>query len=117
MDDRHCDLPPEFEERWREWSRTEPTLDEAGLKRAVMERTRNRHPRRRAPLVLAAAAASMLAILIGFESTRRQPDLATVERATVVHETANNVILVLREGKTPIYVLTESAEKTEGVGP
>jgi len=117
MDDRHCDLPPELEKQWREWSRTDPVLEEEQLRRNLMMRIGDRRSQRRTRLVLVAAAASVLAILIGFESTRRPPDLATIEESTVVHETANNVILVLREGKTPIYLLTESAAKTEGEGP
>lgn len=114
MDDRHCDLPPEFEEQWREWSRTEPALDEVGLKRAVMERTRDRIPRRRVPLVLAAATAGLLAMLIGLDSSRRQSIPISSPEGGVVHETSDNVILVLREGGNPIYVVTDSTTDGEG---
>jgi len=117
MDDRYREFLPELEEQWRDWSQSDPALDEAQLRRNLLMRIGDRGPRRRVRLVLVAASAALLAVLIGLESTRRPADLATVEEAKLVHETANNVILVLREAKAPIYVLTESTVNGEGERP
>jgi hypothetical protein len=117
MDNRQFDLPTEVEKQWREWSRTESTLSEAELKRAMMERTRDRYSRRRTPLVLAAAAAGLVAVLIGLESNRRQSVPIGPSEVGMVHETSENVILVLREGRNPIYVVTDSSADGEGGRP
>jgi ferric-dicitrate binding protein FerR (iron transport regulator) len=115
MKDRDHDLPPELEQQWREWAGIEPSLDEQQIKRNLLDRTPDRRSRPRRRLVLVAAAASLLAALIGFESIRRpQAPVASVEPA-IVHETGEGVILILREGKEPIYVLTEPAPNGEGV--
>ena len=115
MDEKQNDLTPEIEERWREWSRTEPVIDERQLRRNLLNRIPDRRPRPRVRLVLVAAAASLLAVLIGLETTRVQPDPVVVEIQEVIHDPGENVILVLREGKNPIYVLTDPAPKGEGV--
>jgi len=113
MDRNRNDLVPEFEERWREWSRLEPEIDEEQLRSHLLARIPDRRRRPHARMALAAAAASLLAVLIGVELTRRPPSLPIVEGPTeVVHETGDNVILVLREGAEPLYVLTESPNET-----
>ena len=106
---------PDFEERWREWSRAEPSIDELQLRRNLLDRIPGPRPRVRLRVVFAAAAASLLAVLIGFEATR-QPSTPpiTVEVPSVVYETGDNVILVLREGGEPIYVLIEPGDRGEG---
>jgi hypothetical protein len=114
MDEKQNDLTPEIEERWREWSRTEPAIHEDQLRRNLLARIPDRRPQRRVQLVLVAAAASLLAVLIGLETTR-SPVPVIVEEQAVIYEPADNVILVLREGKNPIYVLTDPAPKGEGV--
>jgi hypothetical protein len=65
-------------------------------------------------LVLVAAAASLLAVLIGFETTRvpRQPEV--VEDSGVVYDLGENVILVLREGGDPIYVAVDRSQDANG---
>jgi hypothetical protein len=106
-------LPPELERQWRDWAATEPSIDERQLKRNLLERIPDRKSHTRSRLVLVAAAASLLAVLIGLENTRpaRQPSIAGGE---VVHETGANVILVLREGGEPIYFATESSNDHVG---
>jgi ferric-dicitrate binding protein FerR (iron transport regulator) len=106
MNDRDRDLPPELERQWREWASTEPSIDERQLRRNLLARIPDRRPRTRSRLVLVAAAASLLALVIGIETTRRPQPPITAEGA-VVYETGANVILVLREGSEPIYVATE----------
>ena len=49
----------------------------------------------------------MLALLIGYESSRSPAPLPVAVAPEMVYETGPNVILVLREGAEPIYVLTE----------
>jgi len=113
MDENRNDLVPELEEQWREWSQLEPAIGEEQLRRNLLDRIPDRRPRPRGRLALAAVAASLLAVLIGVESTRRSPSPPIVEGPTeVVHETGNNVILVLREGADPLYVLTAPPVET-----
>jgi hypothetical protein len=102
MDERH-----DVQRQWKEWSETEPKLDDRGLRRELLERLPERRSSRTTRLVLVAAAASMLALLIGYENSRQPAPPPTVEPTEVVYETGPNVILVLREGAEPIYVLTE----------
>jgi len=102
MDERH-----DLDRQWREWSRSEPQIDERELKRDLLERIPERRSSRTTRVVLAAAAASILALLIGYEYSRQPINLPTMEPPEVVYETGPNVILVLREGAEPIYVLTE----------
>ncbi len=109
MDDRN-----DLEKQWREWSRTEPKIDERRLKMDLLERIPERRSSRTTRLVLAAAAASTLALLIGDESSRQPISLPDVEVPEVVYETGPNVILVLREGEEPIYVLTEPSTRDAG---
>jgi ferric-dicitrate binding protein FerR (iron transport regulator) len=113
MSDHDRDLPPELGKQWREWASTEPAIDERQLKRNLLERIPGRRYRTRSRLVLIAAAASLLAVLIGLENTRhpRQQLRADYE---VVHETGANVILVLREGGEPIYIVTEPSNDRVG---
>jgi hypothetical protein len=114
MNDPKHDLPPSLEKEWREWATTEPVLDETQLRRDLLQRIPERRPRPKTRLVLAAAAASLVAVLIGIESVRRAPTSVVGDEA-VVHETGPNVILVVREGMAPIYIATERS-KGEGVG-
>ena len=65
-------------------------------------------------MALAAAAALLLAVLIGVETNRKPPAPARVEVPEVVHETGENVILVLREGGNPIYIAVDWSENTTG---
>ena len=109
MDERH-----DLEEQWRQWSRSEPKLDERRLKMNLLERIPERRSSRTTRLVLVAAAASMLALLIGYESSRQPITLPTVGPPEVVYDTGPNVILVLREGAEPIYVLTEPSTRDAG---
>ena len=117
MDKNRNDLVPELEERWREWAQLEPAIGEEQLRRNLLDRIPDRRPRSRARLALAAVAASLLALLIGVESTRRPPVQEIVDEAAVVHEAGKNVILILREDKNPIYVLTGPTAKSEGERP
>ena len=110
--DRDHDLPPGLEEEWREWAATDPALDEIQLKRTLLEKIPDRRKRPGPRLVLVAAAASLLAMIIGIESVRRPAVIATHE--TAVHETGANVILVLREGNEPIYIATETSNAGMG---
>ena len=116
MDGKKNDLTPEIEERWREWSRTEPAIDERQLRRNLLTRIPDRRPQPRLRLVLVAAAASLLAVLIGFETTRVPPGPGVFEEQAVVHDPGGNVILVLREGGDPIYVLVDRGENSHGGG-
>ena len=113
MNDHDRDLPPELERQWRGWASTKPAIDERQLRRNLLQRIPDRKSRPRSRLVLVAAAASLLAILIGVENTRhaRPPDFSG---GTVVHETGTNVILVLREGGEPIYIATEASNDRVG---
>ena len=113
MRDPH-DGRSDFEDEWRDWSQTEPTIDEIRLKRNLLDRIPAQRPHIRPRVVFAAAAASLLALLIGFETTRQPLPPVLVEEAEVVYETGENVILVLREGGEPIYVVTEGAENSGG---
>jgi hypothetical protein len=113
MIDRNRDLPPELERQWRQWASTEPTIDEQQLKRNLMERIAERRLGTRSRLVLLAAAASLLAVFIGLESTHR-PRPEVVATGTAVHETGANVILVVRESGEPIYIATETSKKPAG---
>jgi len=108
MDERH-----DFERQWKEWSETEPKLDERGLRRELLERLPEKRSNRTTRLVLVAAAASTLALLIGYESLR-QPAPPPVEASEMVYETGPNVILVLREGAEPIYIVTEPSTRDAG---
>ena len=80
---------------------------------SLLERIPERKSRTRAQLVLVAAAASLLAILIGVDNSRHQQPPAISDGA-VVHETGSNVILVLREGGEPIYIATEASNDRVG---
>ena len=102
MDDRN-----DLEKQWREWSRTEPKIDERRLKMDLLERIPERRSSRTTRLVLAAAAASTLALLIGYESSRQPVAPPAADVPEMVYEIGPNVILILREGDEPIYVLTE----------
>ena len=113
MNDRDRDLPPELETQWREWASTEPAIDERQLRRNLLARIPDRTPRTRSRLVLVAAAASLLAVLIGLENTR-QPRQPVITDGEIVHETGANVILVLREGSEPIYIATEPPNSRVG---
>lgn len=113
MNDRDRDVPPELEQQWREWASTEPAIDELQLRRNLMQRIPERKSSTRSQLVLVAAAASLLAILIGVENTRNPRPTAPSD-GIVVHETGPNVILVLREGGEPIYIATEPSNDRVG---
>lgn len=107
MSDREHELPSELEAQWRQWAETEPSIDERQLRRDLLQRIRDRRTRPHHRLVWVAAAASLLALVIGIETTRRPLPL-TASGDSVVHETGANVILVLREGSEPIYLATDA---------
>jgi hypothetical protein len=107
MTDRERELPGDVESRWREWTETEPAVDERQLKRNLLQRIPDRRSRATRRLVLVAAAATLLVALIGVDTLRR-PRPGDVSPKGLVHETGPNVILVLREGAEPIYVATET---------
>ena len=65
------DHRPDFDQQWKKWVETEPMLDERRLKRELLERLPEKRSRPTTRLVLVAAVASMLALLIGYESTRQ----------------------------------------------
>lgn len=113
MNERDHGLPPGIEVRWRRWAETEPSIDELRLRRNLLARIPDRRPRARGRLVLVAVAVSLLALVIGIESSRR-PQPPMVFEGSVVHETGANVILVLREGGDPIYVAIESSSDRVG---
>ena len=102
MDENH-----DFEKEWRDWSTSEPSFDERRLKANLRQRLPERRSPRSTRLVLVAAAVSMLALLIGYESSRPPVAPPAAAATELVYETGPNVILVLREGAEPIYVLTE----------
>jgi len=113
MDTNRNDVTPELEDQWREWSQLEPAIGEEQLRRNLLDRISDRRPRPRARLALVAVAGLLLAVLIGVETTRRPQPPPIMEGPTeVVHETGDNVILVLREGADPLYVLTELPNET-----
>jgi len=101
--DEHRD----FEKEWRDWSTSEPSFDERRLKANLRQRLPGTRPSRSVRLVLVAAAVSMLALLIGYESMRQPLSPPAAAATEMVYETGPDVILVLREGAEPIYVLTE----------
>jgi hypothetical protein len=109
MEDKH-----DLDRRWKEWSETEPRIDETRLKRELLARLPETRSLGTGRLVLVAAAASMLALLIGYESTRQPGTSPPVEASEMVYETGPNVILVLREGAEPIYVVTEKSQGDTG---
>ena len=90
-----------------------PAIDERQLRQNLLERIPDRRPRARSRLVLVAAAASLLAVLIGLENIR-QPRQPVISDSEIVHETGANVILMLHEGGEPIYVATEPPKKRVG---
>lgn len=103
----------DLEGQWREWSRSKSNIDERQLRRNLLDRIPEPRTSRATRLVLVAAAASLVALLIGYESSR--PVLTpNPESHAVVYETGPNVILVLREGAEPIYVLTEPSDRDPG---
>ena len=108
------DLPSKFEQQWREWSAADPVIDEVQLKRNLRQRIPDRRPRPLIRWVAAAAAASLLVGIIGVESIYRSRPTSEIDEVAV-HEINEGVILILREGKEPIYVLTGSAPNGEGV--
>lgn len=116
MDGKPNDHSPEIEERWREWSRSEPAIDEDQLRRNLLARIPVRRHQPRVRLVLVAAAASLVAVLIGLETIRPPSDPVVSEVPAVVHKPGDNVILVLREGGDPIYVLVDRAQDSHGGG-
>lgn len=104
----------DFERQWKEWSETDPKLDERGLRRELLERLPENRSNRTTRLVLVAATTSILALLIGYESTRQPGAPPPAKPPEIVYETGPNVILVLREGAEPIYVLTEPSATKVG---
>lgn len=102
----------DLDRKLADWAQAEPAFDEAQLKKNLLGRMEDR-PRRRARLVLAVAAVAVLAVFIGLESIRVRP-AGYGDNSEVVYEPADNVILVLREGKSPIYVVTEAGRPGEG---
>jgi hypothetical protein len=90
-------------------------IDEREHRRNLLNRISEQRPRSRRNLFLLAAAASLLAVLVGIESNRNAGAPQPAQSIAVGHETNRGVILILREGKEPIYVLTESLENREGV--
>jgi hypothetical protein len=117
MNDDDRDIPPELRGRWREWVDTEPTIDEREFRRQLLSRMPDRHPRPRARLLLVAAAASIVAVLIGFESLRGPSRSEVFERSPVVHELGANTILILREDGEPIQVVIDMPENESGGAP
>ena len=112
MNEPKGNRPSDLERSLADWAHALPAIDEAQLKKNLLKRMEDR-PRRRAPLVLAAAAAAVLVVLIGLESVHMRPD-RNGETSQVIYEPVENVILVLREGKRPIYVVTEAGMPGEG---
>ena len=114
MDGKKNHLVPEIEDQWREWSRTEPKIDEDQLRRNLLARIPERRRQPRVRLVMVAAAASLLAVLIGYETTRVPPGPESAVEQLVIHDPGDNVILVLREGGDPIYVAIDRSRGTNG---
>jgi hypothetical protein len=115
MNEKDRAVPHDVQQRWREWAEKEPAIDERQLRRNLLNQIVERRPRTRARLVLVAVAASVLAVLIGFETIRKPPAPHIAEESAVGYEIDEGVILILREGKEPIYVLTGSTRDDEGV--
>lgn len=114
MNDHDFKKMPKFEEQWREWTEVDSEVDEQRLKGELLVRLPDRRVRPRARFVLAAAAASLLAVIIGLQANRPTRPPASDGSPEVVHETGGNVVLILREGKEPIYVVTDSTTTTNG---
>lgn len=111
MDGEKNDRAPGIEKQWREWSRTEPKLDERQIRRILLNRIPDRRRQPKMRLVMVAAAASLLAVLIGMETLRAPSDPVMAEVPAVVHDPGENVILVLREDGDPIYVAIDRSGK------
>lgn len=114
MTDRDPPVEQKIAERWRDWSRKRPLIEEAQLRARLLDRISEpvRGPRVR--FVMAAAAASLLALMIGVQTSRRTEAPVAPAEPLVVHETGDNVVLILREGKEPIYLLTEPTKSSGG---
>jgi hypothetical protein len=89
-------------------------LDERQIAETIRSRISERRRPVTRPLVLVAAAASVLVALVGVEWVRDRPVMEPVVSAPLVHHAPSGVILVVREGKTPMYVLTESVSERTG---
>ena len=63
---------------------------------------------------MVAAAASLLAVLIGYEATRVPPGPGIVDEQMIIHDPGENVILVLREGGDPIYLAIGRSHEPNG---
>lgn len=110
------DRTSKFEQQWREWLNTDSALNEAQVRKGFLERISDRRFTQRSRVVLVAAAASVLAAFIGIRLAR-PPSGPDEIRQSMVHETGPNVVLVLREGKSPIYVLTDTTDDDGGKRP
>jgi hypothetical protein len=114
MTERPRNRGMELEDPWRDWSHSEPSLDEEQLKRALASRISSSRSGVRAPLVVAAVAASVVLVLVGIDQGGRPQSQPPTVSAPPVHDPAGDVILILREGKAPIYVLTDPDPRSQG---
>jgi hypothetical protein len=114
MTEKRLPTDADFEERWRRWSKAPPVLDEDQLRLSLASRATSRRRLALRPLVLTAAAASLLMAVVLFDQSRPSPQQVPSTTAPVVHEANDDVILILREGKGPIYVLKEPTRNTGG---
>lgn len=112
--DEKGNLPPGLEEQWRDWSEQEPAIDEIQLKRNVLQRIADRSPRPLMRWVAVAAAASLLAVIIGIETVRGPSAPGLVEEPAMVHELGHNTILILRENGEPIQVVIDRLGSEQG---
>jgi hypothetical protein len=107
-------LPPGLEEQWREWAEQEPAIDEVQLKRNLRQRIPGGRPRPLMRWVGLAAAASLLAVIVGVETLRGPSGVALVDEPALIHELGHNTILILREGGEPIQVVIDQPEGESG---
>jgi hypothetical protein len=114
MNDREDRELLEIQNRLREWSESEPSLSEVDLRRKLPARLRDRRPARRLRVALVAAAAAMVAVLVGVQATRQPAPRRTVEAPEVIYDTGENVILVLRNDGVPMYVVKDVRETGGG---
>ena len=93
---------------------TDAAIDERQLRRKLLHGIPERRRKPKMRLVMVAAAASLLAVLIGYETTRISSGPGNPDEQTVIHDPGENVILVLREGGDPIYVAMDRSPGMNG---
>ena len=107
----------EFEDRWREWASSQPTIDEDQIRAALPVRLPSRR-RRRARVILLAAAACVVFALFGVRAlylarSSTSPPPAR-ERSRVVHHLDGNVVLLISRDSEPLYIMLADVPAGKG---